>query len=461
MALGAADAIFVMGYDYRTSGVVERAGSVDPLAGPGYDLADTIRAYTARVSPSRIILGLPWYGRAWSTADTASARRTRQRGEVRLQHGRELRERHRPGREVRPPVGRPRAQPVRGYRRQNCTSAYGCVTSWRQVYYDDAASMKQRFSLVNDYGLRGAGMWALGYDGGRADLYRAVSESFLVDKSAPRRASGCLAATQGDEGFVVSWAARDTSCVVSYDVQVSTDGGAWRPWLTATRATSDVWLGADGHGYAFRVRAVDSKRNAGAVERGRHLGRDARAGDGRLRARGQGRAGLPRGSRHQLGQARHARGRTRSSRSRAARSRRTASPGTRSRSRSASGRRCRSSSAASGSRRGRRRRPSSGRTGRRTRPPSTPACADLDFGSGPATGVGTGAPQLAARAFSPNGDHSRDAIRLRWTQHPRPRLAHAPGLPHERHPRRDAVRPGQRRRRADLGLERHRRTARS
>ena len=39
----------------------------------------------------------------------------------------------------------------------------------------------------------------------------------------------------------------------------------------------------------------------------------------------------------------------------------------------------------------------------------------LDFGSGPATGVGTGAPQLAARAFSPNGDRSRDVIRLRWT----------------------------------------------
>ena len=39
----------------------------------------------------------------------------------------------------------------------------------------------------------------------------------------------------------------------------------------------------------------------------------------------------------------------------------------------------------------------------------------LDFGSGSATGVGTGSAQVAARAFSPNGDRSRDAIRLRWT----------------------------------------------
>ena len=150
------------------------------------------------------------------------------------------------------------------YRRENCTSTYGCVTSWRQVYYDDAASMKLRYALVNDYNLRGAGMWALGYDGGHPELYRAVSESFLVDKAAPQAGVKMLAATQADEGFVVSWTARDATAVANYDVQVSTDGGAWATWLTGTRATSDVWLGDDGHGYAFRVRATDTKGNVGA-----------------------------------------------------------------------------------------------------------------------------------------------------------------------------------------------------
>ena len=75
VAAGAADAIFIMGYDYRTSGSTY-AGSIDPLSGAGYDLADTVRAYTARVSPSRIILGLPWYGRAWSTVSDAVRSRT-------------------------------------------------------------------------------------------------------------------------------------------------------------------------------------------------------------------------------------------------------------------------------------------------------------------------------------------------------------------------------------------------
>src|SRR5690606_28655467 len=65
VAAGAADAIFIMGYDYRTSSS-NYVGSISPLSGPAYDLTDTVRAYAARVPGSKIILGVPWYGRAWS-----------------------------------------------------------------------------------------------------------------------------------------------------------------------------------------------------------------------------------------------------------------------------------------------------------------------------------------------------------------------------------------------------------
>ena len=260
---GAADAIFVMGYDYRTGGSAT-AGSIDPLSGRKYDLADTVRAYTARVSPSRVILGLPWYGRAWST--TSSDPRARNRSGAKYGYSTAVNYETLAG--LVKKHGRRwdslEQSPYLAYRRENCTATYGCVTSWRQVYYDDAASLKRRLALVNDYGLRGAGMWALGYDGGHPDLYRAYAESFLVDKSAPQAGIRILASTQTDEGFVVRWSASDTSRVVSYDVQVSVDGGAWTPWLAGTTSTSDVWLGDDGSGYAFRVRARDSKGNTGA-----------------------------------------------------------------------------------------------------------------------------------------------------------------------------------------------------
>ena len=109
---GAADAIFVMGYDYRTSGS-GTAGSIDPLSGPSYDLADTVRAYTARVSPSRIILGPAVVRPRVVDRRRRGAVEDAQRRQVRLQRRRQLRERGGPRRQARAAVGRARAQPLR------------------------------------------------------------------------------------------------------------------------------------------------------------------------------------------------------------------------------------------------------------------------------------------------------------------------------------------------------------
>ncbi len=260
VAAGAADAIFIMGYDYRTSSS-SYVGSIDPLSGPAYDLTDTVREYTSRVSPSKVILGLPWYGRAWSTT-TDAVNAANQSGarygystavnyenivDLVAQYGRRWDSREQ--------------SPWFAYRRQNCTTAYGCVTSWRQVYYDDAQSIGLRLGVVNSYGLRGAGIWALGYDGGHPELYKAISTAFLVDSTGPVTGVRMLDAVQRDEGFTVTWTGSDTTGVASYDVQVSTDGGPWVDWLKGTTATSGVWLGRDGHGYAFRTRGRDPKGN--------------------------------------------------------------------------------------------------------------------------------------------------------------------------------------------------------
>ena len=69
-APGGADAVVVMGYDYKT-GSSGNAGSVSPIGGPTYDLTDTLAAYVSRIPPSKIILGVPYYGRAWSTSSSA------------------------------------------------------------------------------------------------------------------------------------------------------------------------------------------------------------------------------------------------------------------------------------------------------------------------------------------------------------------------------------------------------
>ena len=262
-APGAADAVFVMGYDYRTAGSAY-AGSIDPLAGPGYDLADTIAAYSARVPASKIILGVPWYGRAWSTVSDAVNAKTQSgtkygtsssvvydtAADYAAQHGTRW-----DSRELTSWVA---------YVRENCTTTYGCVKSWRQIYFDDATSLKLRYDLVNRTGLRGVGIWALGYDGGRAEMRQALAEKFLNDKTAPLAGIRALAPVQGSETFTVSWTGTDESGMKSYDVQVSIDGGPFHDWLVGTTAGSASYVGADGHGFAFRVRGRDSHGNAGA-----------------------------------------------------------------------------------------------------------------------------------------------------------------------------------------------------
>lgn len=262
-APGGADAIFIMGYDYRTAGS-NYVGSISPYSGPAYDLQDTVSAYAARVPASKLILGVPWYGRAWSTvSDQVNAQN--QSGtkygasntvifDTALDYAKQYGRRW-DSREQGPWVA---------YRRENCTTTYGCVTSWRQIYYDDHVSLKLRYDLVNRRGLRGAGIWALGYDVDRVEMRLALAEKFLDDRTPPLAGIRTLSPTQASETFTVSWVGSDESGISSYDTQVSVGGGTWHDWLIRTTATSAAYVGADGHGVAFRVRARDAHGNVGA-----------------------------------------------------------------------------------------------------------------------------------------------------------------------------------------------------
>jgi flagellar hook assembly protein FlgD len=183
-APGGADAIVIMGYDYKT-GSAGTAGSISPIGGPAYDLADTLAAYVSLVPASRLILGVPYYGRAWSTSSAdlnASTVPAAAYGasvavlyEMALQFGMDH------GRQY---------DPVEGvawttYQRENCTATYGCVTATRQLYYDDAESLAVKYDLINGYDIRGVGIWALGYDGSRPELYQVLKDKFITDTIPP------------------------------------------------------------------------------------------------------------------------------------------------------------------------------------------------------------------------------------------------------------------------------------
>ncbi len=183
-APGGADAVVIMGYDYKT-GSSGTAGSVSPIGGLTYDLGDTLAAYVSRVPASRVILGVPYYGRAWSTSSSALNATTVSAA----QYGASVAVLYETALQFATDHGR-QYDPVEGvawtsYERENCTSTYGCVTATRELYYDDAESLAGKYDLINSYDIRGVGIWALGYDGSRPELYQVLKDKFITDTIPP------------------------------------------------------------------------------------------------------------------------------------------------------------------------------------------------------------------------------------------------------------------------------------
>ena len=149
-AKGGADAVVIMGYDYRSS-CSSPVGSIAPIGGPTYDIRDTIRSVPrarARLEghPRRAVL------RA-RLVDVHEQARTRKNISG-TKYGPSVDGRRTPtARDFAVKYGKA-YDPVEGvawtaYKRENCTTTYGCVKPWRQLYFDDAKALKAKYDLVN------------------------------------------------------------------------------------------------------------------------------------------------------------------------------------------------------------------------------------------------------------------------------------------------------------------------
>lgn len=174
-APGAADALMVMAYDFSWSGSA-RAGGVAP-AESDYIFAagDAMRAHLARVPASKLIWGVPYYGRAWNTTSDA------QNSTVRS-----------PAQSVAfsyywTDAGAPAGGKILAERYGRRWDATGQVPwfsftntdgGWRQGYYDDPVSLAAKYDMVTRNGLAGVGIWTLGMDTGVDDLWNVIRSRF-------------------------------------------------------------------------------------------------------------------------------------------------------------------------------------------------------------------------------------------------------------------------------------------
>lgn len=166
----ACDYIFIMGYGYWWSGS-STAGPTCPLETAFINMTKTLTQtsnYGTVVTnnPEKIIFGVPYYGNKWPTVDGSEGSDTLGSGSS---------------------IFYDSAIETFINKGKSWSSAYKVpwtawqeATQWYQVWCDNDSSLGLKYDLIIEKNLKGTGMWALGYDGSRDELWNKLREKFSV-----------------------------------------------------------------------------------------------------------------------------------------------------------------------------------------------------------------------------------------------------------------------------------------
>jgi hypothetical protein len=161
-----------MGYDFYGSWS-SIAGPTAPLnSNSPYNIFNTINQEYASESlfyPDKLILGVPYFGPHWTTTTPNEGSTT-----IAFQNSKRFREAE---------VESANYGLKWSNTFQNSWYSYLSGSTYHQVWYDNAQSMGLKYDLAVEENLMGIGMWALGYDGSRSELWDLIEEKFTIPVS--------------------------------------------------------------------------------------------------------------------------------------------------------------------------------------------------------------------------------------------------------------------------------------
>ncbi|MHB8502266.1 MAG: glycosyl hydrolase family 18 protein, partial [Candidatus Acidiferrales bacterium] len=260
------DSFFVMAYDLEYSNY-KRAplsctsfclGPTAPLTGYYYNDTSTAQQYLSAVPASKVILGVPYYGRKacvssttpnqYPTSSVVADSYLDASGEASsglVQPGSYVAHR-----DANDPAGQERWDTW-------VNPSLNCI---RELYWDDTVSLGLKYDLVNKDNLRGVGIWNLNFGGGAPELWAELNTHFACDVSVS------VPASPATTEFSLSLSAGGCS-VAYYDVQQydTTTNQGWflLPGLKPANPTELV-EGYPGHTYQFQARAHSTSGQLGA-----------------------------------------------------------------------------------------------------------------------------------------------------------------------------------------------------
>ena len=199
-----ADRVFVMGYSYRTEGS-SPAGGIAPIvrSGTQTSLTWTLDTYAAKGIPAaRLLLGLPYYGRSWTTTTGLLNASTTGSAGVFIPSN------HLSGIPDGTVINHDQLEGAKWFALQDPTTGI-----WTQTYFDDPITLRAKYDLANQRGLGGVGIWTLGYDRGIAGYWDALAASFATVRIAGADRYATAAAIANDAfqpGIDVAYVATGT-----------------------------------------------------------------------------------------------------------------------------------------------------------------------------------------------------------------------------------------------------------
>ncbi len=167
------DHLFIMGYSYYGSW----SGSTGPCApydgGSNNILSILNDDYASLVSshPEKLILGVPYYGLHWTTESQYERSNvvewvssTRFRNDQ---------------------INGPNYGVLWSDYFQNPWYKYQSGGDWHQIWYDNFESLEIKYDFAKSKNIGGVGMWALGYDGARPELWDLLDVKFGSGQAVP------------------------------------------------------------------------------------------------------------------------------------------------------------------------------------------------------------------------------------------------------------------------------------
>jgi spore germination protein YaaH len=178
------DAFFVMAYDMDYSNASSPPlnctqfclSPVSPLSNYYWNDASSMSQYSAVVTPGKVILGQPYYGRvacvnypyahAYPTGQVVAATYL---GAAAVATSADVKPgTYSTGRDGTDAAGL-----------DAWTTWYdNSLKCWREMYWEDTTTLGTRYNLVNRDNLRGVGIWTLNYGGGAPELWDALAAYF-------------------------------------------------------------------------------------------------------------------------------------------------------------------------------------------------------------------------------------------------------------------------------------------